>query len=823
MNPILYVLFFLSGTAALIYEVLWMKELGILFGNTAHAAATTLTVFFLGLSAGGYTWGRLVTRLKKPLKTYGLLEFFIALSACLYFFLTPGYRAIYSTLFVAFSHNPILFILVKLILAGSILFLPAFFMGGTLPVMGQHLIQNPEDLGKTGTYLYGFNTAGACVGAFLAGFILPVQIGFKLSYVIAISLNILIGIIAVLVSIADQERIRETTPIIKKAYRKRLKTDSLLFIALLSGFLTLGLEVLWVRMFSQVLQNSVYAFSMILIVFLLALAFGSFLANILSRTAIDAKVVITALLFLSFFSTGTTPLIFQHITNGLKGIGSHEGWLNHISALFRSVIAVIFIPGLVTGTIFPFLLKAAENMNHQPGHMIGKLVSINTIGSLAGSLCAGFVFLNIFGLWTSIMIFSTGYMLLGFLTIAINRQLIKFKYITIITFASFLFLVVIMPSRLPVIAYDSESQNLLEIIEGSSSTVAVIEDNENIQLKLNNTYQLADLKGGRRQQAMAELPLLIHSNAQSVFFLGLGTGITAGASLVFPIDKVVVCELMPEVIYASKKYFQDYVNDMYKDPRVSVIAEDGRNYLSGTDEKFDVIIADLFLPWKSGVGSLFTIEHFNTVRSRLNHNGLFVQWLPLWQHSWEEFSIIASTMIKSFDQITFWRLDFSFSRPVAALIGHKNSTRMDTDELVANFRELTGDNSTHEDLIKASMLTYYSGNISQSREIFKGVPVNTDDLPLIEYLSPKSLYDHRSDNTQWLLGDNLYSFLENLLQSSRLIEDPYLKNLSVEETKYVEAGLDMFGINLYKDRDAEKSNMFKARMAEKLPQKAMQK
>ena len=161
MNLLIYVLFFLSGTAGLIYEVLWMKELGLLFGNTAYAAATTLTVFFLGLSVGGYVWGKISIRLKNPLQTYGFLEFCIAISACLFFLLVPAYRAVYSTLFAAFSNNPGMFVLVKLLLAGSILFLPAFFMGGTLPVMGQHLVRHPENLGKTGTLLYGLNTTGA--------------------------------------------------------------------------------------------------------------------------------------------------------------------------------------------------------------------------------------------------------------------------------------------------------------------------------------------------------------------------------------------------------------------------------------------------------------------------------------------------------------------------------------------------------------------------------------------------------------------------------------------------------------------------------------
>jgi spermidine synthase len=134
---ILLFLFFSSGTAALIYEVLWLKELGRLFGVTAYAAATTLAVFFLGLSAGGLVWGRKSARIANPLRTYAMLEVGIALSAILYFFILGLYRLVYTWLFSAVGHKPEVFLAVKFFLALGILFLPAFFMGGTLPVMGQ--------------------------------------------------------------------------------------------------------------------------------------------------------------------------------------------------------------------------------------------------------------------------------------------------------------------------------------------------------------------------------------------------------------------------------------------------------------------------------------------------------------------------------------------------------------------------------------------------------------------------------------------------------------------------------------------------------------
>jgi spermidine synthase len=190
---ILLFLFFASGLTSLIYEVLWLKELGLLFGNTAYATATTLAVFFAGLSVGGYWWGRRASQFRHPLRVYAVLEVGIGLSALLYFALLDLYYLLYGPLFTAVGHQPALFLAVKILLAAGVLFPPAFFMGGTLPVMGQYLIRRLDHLGRTASVLYAVNTIGAAIGAFVAGFYLPMVLGFTNSYLTAIALNLVIA------------------------------------------------------------------------------------------------------------------------------------------------------------------------------------------------------------------------------------------------------------------------------------------------------------------------------------------------------------------------------------------------------------------------------------------------------------------------------------------------------------------------------------------------------------------------------------------------------------------------------------------------------
>ena len=287
-------LFFLSGFTGLVYEVLWLEELGLLFGSASHSAATTLAVFFLGLALGSFIWGRKAPSLPRPLRTYGLLEIGIAASGLLYFVLVPLYRRLYEPIYALSGDNFALLLTFKFLLAAGALLPAAFLMGGTLPVLAEHRVRDRSELAKVGTVLYGVNTAGAACGAFSAGFLLPPLLGFSGAYVSAVVISLGIGIAAIVLAARSGRS--------GSAKRERSPThvpsrwSPLWGVAFGSGFLALGLEVVWTRMFSQVLQNSVYTFSTILVLFLISLALGSFLASLLSRSALSPRWVLTALL-----------------------------------------------------------------------------------------------------------------------------------------------------------------------------------------------------------------------------------------------------------------------------------------------------------------------------------------------------------------------------------------------------------------------------------------------------------------------------------------------------------------------------------------------
>jgi spermidine synthase len=290
---LLLFLFFVSGFLSLVYQVLWVRELGLLFGNSTYAIATTLAVFFLGLSAGSYFWGRGAASLRAPVKAYAGLELGIALSALLYFLLIDFYHFIYSPIFAAFGDSRLVLITVKFLLAAVVLFPPSFFMGGTVPVMAQCLIRRTDELGKTGSLLYAVNTLGAALGAFVAGFYLPIVFGFQNTYLMAIAGNLVIACGAYLLT-RDGTRftVAHETDVSPTRYEVEIpsKVQLIGLLAFASGFAALALEVLWTRMFSQVLHNSVYSFSAILTTFLIALALGSAFAHLLCRLNVSPHV-----------------------------------------------------------------------------------------------------------------------------------------------------------------------------------------------------------------------------------------------------------------------------------------------------------------------------------------------------------------------------------------------------------------------------------------------------------------------------------------------------------------------------------------------------
>jgi spermidine synthase len=796
-------LVFVSGFSGLVYQVLWMKQLGLLFGNTSHAAAATLAAFFAGLGAGSWWWGKRVAKADRPLRLYARLEFGIAISALTYFVVLKIFHAVYPALYGSISGTHWM-LLVKFALALFLVFPAAFFMGGTVPAMGQVAIRQPESLGRTGALLYGINTLGAALGVGFAAFTLIPSLGFSKTYLVAVALSFAVGAFAWRLPAPDapSRPARETSNKQPEAttFAERYSVGALSFF---SGFVILALEVVWTRIFAQVHENSVYSYAIILIVVLVGLALGAAISSLVSRFVKRPWIALGVMTLIGSGLLVIGPSMLMHVTHQLRPVSSMEPWDQYVSGLFHTGFRGVGFVVIAMGMVFPFLMKLAERGDAAPGWKLGRLLAINTAGAISGALLCGFVLLPKIGIWGTMQALTTAYLLVGLLLpMGLGKAAIIVRVIGVGLLA--LSFTGLNPRGLPVVgALDSEKGNkVLQTWEESDGTVAAMElPNGHRIIKVNAGYSLGSTAAYYEQVYQSQIPLYLFPETKSIMFLGLGTGVSAAGSLDirFPnVERIVSCELIPAVVEASKTWIpKEMTNGLYDDPRSTVLIEDGRHYLHATKEKFDMINADLFLPYQRGAGSLYSLEHFQVAASRLNDDGVFVQWLPMYQLTEFEFGVIARTMMEAFGEVTMWRNNFQPGQEKIALIGRNKTSPImvppkdDNEAMLDAVAGLTW-RETYPQMFRVaaeSMPFLYAGNLTKSKNLFKDYPINTDDLPVIEYQTPKTFRQvAQNDKVIWCVGPRLTGWIDRLLENCPPEKDPLWEGHPETSAHLIKAG-----------------------------------
>jgi spermidine synthase len=808
----LHAMVFLSGFACLIYQILWMRQFGLFFGSTSHAAALTLAAFFAGLAAGAWFWGRRSALFAKPLKTYAWLELGIAIGGVAVMVAPCLSHSLYPLLYgqdgpgIALLSFKILWTLVMV-------FPPAFLMGGTVPVLGQCLIGRQSEFGATAARIYAVNTIGAACGAFAAAFVLIGSLGFRLTCLVAIVVSTLAAVLAFNLSRHASTNSTRQQPSPKKSAIARpaagMSRGWIGILAFLSGFNILALEVLWTRMLAQVHENSVYSFSSVLIIVLACLATGAWLASKLAAGKLPGA---QSLLLLTSFGGAAlcvSPFIFVRLTDNLGMLPTDASFAGYVFKLFATGFLAIGPACLLLGAVFPLLMKSEEPFATQAGYSIGRLSSINTVGAILGSLVCGFLLLQWLGMWRAMQVIAVSYLFAALFTPGNRSPIIRAAKVLV-------FVVIVMaltllnPAKLPTTASTDalgRAETVVEKWEASDCTVTVVgKHGDNLAIKINSNYGLGSTGAYAPQMFQARIPLLAFPATDSVFFLGMGTGITAGEALddndFKNITKVVVAELSPSVVEASKKYFAggtggpDMTNGLYRDPRAKVLVEDGRNHLAGTRENYAMINSDLFLPYGRGTGDLYSREHFRNVKSRLKPGGVFVQWLPLYQVSENEFGIIARTMLSVFPQVSLWRGNFQPGAEMAALVGHQNMDPLPAGTLdVERAKQEAVEGATHLDMQQLmlpinpqTILLFYGGNLTLAADLFAKYPLNTDDKPVIEFGTPKSLHRTKEQGSPHFVASKFADLVDQIQTRTPPASDPLLASRSPSSRELALAG-----------------------------------
>jgi spermidine synthase len=792
-------LLFVSGGLALVYELLWMRRFAVVFGATTPAVSATLAAVFLGFAVGSAVLGARAARYANPLRVYGLLEVGAGLSALLVEPMLRLYDLLYPGLYSALSGSVGGFLVVKTLLAITALFVPTFFMGGTIPVLGQAFDRERRRLGISAGGLYAANTFGAVAGTLSVPFFWLPKLGATASYGASVAGSILVGTAACWLSrgasaISQSQsdyKLEESPRATAKTSRVQRRHDGCAFPALvslaaLSGVLMFVLQVTQGRMFAQIHENSIYSISVVLALFLAALAGGAALARECLRRGASPRLTLSVAWIAGGLVVFASPHLFHALTGGLAYLRGGHGWSSYAAHLAWLGVPTVLVPTLLSGMVLPLLMDLAGTGNRRSaGHILGVLLAANTAGAITGALLGAFGCPRWLGLWgtltaTGIAMILAGAGFLGFSRRGLPTALAACGLAVVLV-------LVWNPTRLPAVKLrEQKGERIVALHESSYGIVAVVHAGGHRRIKLDNFYVLGGTASTGDERMQAHVPLLLHPAPRSVAFLGLGTGITAGAALLHPVERVTALEIVPDLVAVARDYFRSANLGVVDDPRVECVVEDGRNFLRGTARKFDVIIGDLFVPWRRGEAGMLSLDQFASAQRALTPGGLFCQWLPMFQMSEAEFNIVAATFLDVFPQTTLWRGDLAPDLPAVALVGHTDSAPIDPAAVDRRVHELQMD-ETNPHLAHAAGLWMFLAGPLDARDVrFANARRNREPTPWLELLGPLGHAGSSDGREPLFVGRRLESFLGEIAKQS--IEGSPLARLDAERLRWRDSG-----------------------------------
>src|SRR5262249_23754329 len=354
--------------------------------------------------------------------------------------------------------------------------------------------------------------------------------------------------------------------------------------------------------------------------------------------------------------------LFVYWTDGLAYVGMRAGLVEYLLRIMALAMVTVGPTAVASGVVLP-ALWAAWGDRTSAAHPLGDLSAANLFGGVLGAIATGFLMIPTLGVRGSLLVAAVVYILLADLLASPQG---RFR---LLAYAVLLAIVVANPLRAPLVHLRPAGETLHDMVEGASGIVTVVEADGDMQLRLDNYYVQGGSAAATNERRQGLLPLLLHSDPHRVAFIGLATGISASAGSALGVEETTVIELVPEVAAAARAHFAPWNARLLERPNVRLVLDDGRRYLAASRDRFDVIVSDLFIPWHAGTGNLYAWEMYGTVARRLAPDGLFCQWLPLYQLTREEFDIIARTFLAVFPQVSLWRDDFYPDRPVVGLVG----------------------------------------------------------------------------------------------------------------------------------------------------------
>ncbi len=693
-------LYAVTGLTSVAYEVLWARMMSLQFGVSVFAVVLTVTAFMAGLGAGSLYAAKRATQIRKPLLWLALIEGAIACYALLLPFMLQAASAGIEDAAARLTLTQWYALIAAA--SGILLVLPAFAMGAGFPLVLAAAGSNPARLGP----IYGLNTLGAACGALLPLWLLP-----ALGWGGAIRTVAGIGILASAAMFWLATRLEANSPVETASPCPRLP-------ALLAyggiGAASLMLEIAWTRLFGMVMLRTEYVLAIILAVFLAGIGLGSLAAPRQHKKGWFIVLPIAA---------GAFSLLSLWLLPTLSAWAERATFSTLFSAMALQGLVLMLLTVPVTLALGAWLPLLNSRLNGGGMWLYGA----NSLGGAIGAVIAGLILIPVVGSTGTIAVSGLFLVIVG---LAWSESRLAWLAVPLIAVAAWP--VAGMPQASALRPHALGDSRNLSLYEDAVSMTQVVEQTDGQRLLLTDLQRMdasTEPTAVFVQANQARLPLLLHGNPHSVLFLGLGTGISVSGSLPYPDLQRTAVELSQGAITASTTWFDPANHGVVGNTRI--VRDDARHFLSATQEKYDVIIGDLFHPDLAGVSSLLSLQQFQRARNRLNENGLFVQWLALNQFDAGSLIIVLRTFRTAFPDAQMF-LDGMH----LALVGPKGKFR-GAEGVALNMRRMSAaqfDEATAGEGGWTWMGRYW-GPIPASQG-----PVQDEWSPVIEFRLPRARY-----------------------------------------------------------------------------------
>lgn len=756
-------MFFLSGVAALIYQVVWIKEMAQVFGVTLYASSAVVASFMAGLALGSLLFGRMADRWREPLALFALIQVGIGAFGLAFPFVLALVKQVYVAAYGPLGDSHFAMSLVRLAMIFPVLLVPTALMGGTLPVFVRAVARRRDRLSSDVAGLYSANNAGAFVGCLAAGYFLLERLGLDGGLRLAVGLN---GVVVLMALMLMRRRAGEpaalSEPAALPAAGRPARLDGPVRVALwvfgLEGFTSLVYQMAWLRMLIFFVRADVFGVTAIVGTYLLGLSLGAWLSRLWVdrlRSPLRALGAIEAAIGLTALGTLAALPLLMGVHRYVRQLVAHlpgELWssLTYSGANFAVTALAILAPTVFMGATLPVVSRIYAAGRPELGRRMGVLGCLDTVGSVFGALAGGFLLVPLVGIQRTIIVTAMMNLALACWAFAAcpasqkgRRAAVR---VSALALACTGLLLVLRPQ--PLVRYAPVLRQLIsqEIVEYHEDLVATISvvgaDSSRVRYLVVDHYVTGDTSPQDRpsHELVMHIPLLIHPAPRRALQVGLGMGLGVGACLAHdvPVDVVELSASMVRVHSRFRDCFELYRRrygdrSILSDRRVRLRIEDGRNYVLATPERYDVIQVGVFHPnLTAGAAGFYSVDFYEDCRRILTDDGIFTQWLPIHGVPHEDIKTILRTFLTAFSHGTVWHKQ---SAGYCMLLGTKVPLRIDYQRVAEReqapiVREYLARCEVRD---AVDLLDSFCLGPEAVRRAVGGGPLQTDRHPLLEY------------------------------------------------------------------------------------------